>query len=218
MTTRPQLGPAEALHELGLRRIVAVIRASSADAAVFAARALAAGGVTAIEITYTTPGAASAIRALVDSYPDLLVGAGTLTTASQAREAATARASFLVSPYICEPVLEVGVEHDTLAIPGVLTPTEIGLVRGRAPLLKVFPASFGGPRYLKALREPFPDLRLMPTGGVSVENVSEWLAAGAFAVAVGRDLCPSDSIEAADRDDLDRRARAFVAAAQREDG
>lgn len=217
MTTPLHLGQLEALDEIGRRRVVAVIRAGSADAVVFCAQALAAGGVTVIEVTYTTPDAAAAIRELVEATPGVLVGAGTLTTAAQAREAVEARASFLVSPHTCLPVLEVGAEHEILAIPGVMTPTEIAAVSERAPLLKLFPATPGGPAFLRALKGPFPDLRLMPTGGVRVDNVEEWFAAGAFAVAAGRDLCPAGAIEARDRAELERRARDYVAAARRND-
>ncbi len=210
------LGPADVLDQLGRRRIVAVIRTGSADAAVFAAEALAAGGIDAIEVTYTTPGAAAAIRELADTRADLLVGAGTLTSAEQAREAVEAGASFLVSPHTCLPVLDVGAEHDVLAIPGVMTPTEIAAVSERAPLLKLFPAGSGGPAFLRALRGPFPDLRLMPTGGVSAENVADWLAAGAFALAAGSELCPPRSIDERDRAEIERRARAYVSAAGRD--
>lgn len=217
MTVVRRLAPADVLEELGRRRIVAVIRAGSADAAVFAAQALAAGGIDAVEVTYTTPGAATAIRELVDAQSDLLVGAGTLTSAAQAREAVEAGASFLVSPHTCVQVLDVGAESDVLAIPGVMTPTEIAAVRERAPLLKLFPAGIGGPALLRALRGPFPDLRLLPTGGVSAENVADWFAAGAFAVGAGSDLCPPRLVDERDRVEIERRARAYVSAAGRED-
>jgi 2-dehydro-3-deoxyphosphogluconate aldolase/(4S)-4-hydroxy-2-oxoglutarate aldolase len=217
MTPMRRFDQLEVLNEIGRRRIVAVIRAGSADAAVFAAQALAAGGVTTIEVTYTTPGATDAIRELTEEHADLLVGAGTITSVAQAREAIAAGASFLVSPYTCLPMLDLGAEHDVLAIPGVMTPTEIAVVYDQAPLLKLFPAGIGGPAFLGALRGPFPDLRLMPTGGVSAENVADWLAAGAFAVAAGRDLCPTRSIEERDQAEIERRACAYVSAAGKND-
>lgn len=208
---------ARVLAEIGQRRVVAVVRAGGAEAALFAAEALAAGGIDAIEITYTTPDAAEAIRRLSETRPDLLVGAGTLTTETQALEAVEAGAAFLVSPHTCPPVLDVGDEHGLLAVPGVATPTEIAAVRDRAPLLKLFPASVGGPSLVRALHGPYPDLRLMPTGGVSAGNAAEWVAAGAFAVGAGSDLCPPRAIDARDRDEIVRRARAYVSALGRED-
>ncbi len=208
---------ARVLAEIGQRRVVAVVRAGGAEAALFAAEALAAGGIDAIEITYTTPDAAEAIRRLSETRPDLLVGAGTLTTETQALEAVEAGAAFLVSPHTCPSVLDVGDEHGLLAVPGVATPTEIAAVRDRAPLLKLFPASVGGPSLVRALHGPYPDLRLMPTGGVSAGNAAEWVAAGAFAVGAGSDLCPPRAIDARDRDEIVRRARAYVSALGRED-
>ncbi len=208
---------ARVLAEIGQRRVVAVVRAGGAEAALFAAEALAAGGIDAIEITYTTPDAAEAIRRLSETRTDLLVGAGTLTTEAQALEAVEAGAAFLVSPHTCPPVLDVGDEHGLLAVPGVATPTEIAVVRDRAPLLKLFPASVGGPSLVRALRGPYPDLRLMPTGGVSAGNAAEWVAAGAFAIGAGSDLCPPRAIDARDRDEIVRRARAYVSALGRED-
>jgi 2-dehydro-3-deoxyphosphogluconate aldolase/(4S)-4-hydroxy-2-oxoglutarate aldolase len=198
-----------AASEIGRRRVVAVVRAPNPESAVSTAAALVRGGVTAIEITYTTPDAARAIREVAE-LSDVLVGAGTVTTAEQAREALEAGATFLVSPSTSLAVLDVADESDTLALPGVMTPTEIMAVADRAPLLKLFPASVGGVAFLKSLLGPFPDLRLVPTGGVTVANAAEWLSAGAFAVGAGGDLCPASAIAAGDFEEIERRAIAYT--------
>jgi 2-dehydro-3-deoxyphosphogluconate aldolase / (4S)-4-hydroxy-2-oxoglutarate aldolase len=197
--------------ELRHRRVVAVLRADSAAAAAAAGRALAAGGVSALEVAFTTPDAPAAVRSLARD-PDLLVGAGTVLSADQARAAVAAGAAYLVAPNFDPAVADAA---DALAVPllaGVLTPTEVARAAGRCPLLKLFPASLGGPAYLRALRGPFPNLAFVPTGGVTAENATEWLAAGALAVGAGGDLCPADAIDAGDAGELSRRAAAYAAA------
>jgi 2-dehydro-3-deoxyphosphogluconate aldolase/(4S)-4-hydroxy-2-oxoglutarate aldolase len=196
------------LDEIGRRGIVAVIRAGSADRAVEAAVALAQGGITAVEVSFTTPDAADAISRLsVD--PRLLVGAGTVMDHEQARAAVAAGARYLISPHPCEAALEVGDEAGVLVVPGVFTPAEIVAWSPRTPLLKLFPASLGGPGLLRTLRGPFPSQAFMPSGGVLASNVGEWLAAGASVVAAGGDLCPRAAVDAGDHEELARRARAY---------
>jgi 2-dehydro-3-deoxyphosphogluconate aldolase/(4S)-4-hydroxy-2-oxoglutarate aldolase len=185
---------ARALEELG---VVAVLRGSDPGRVADAARALGAGGVTAVEVTYTVPGATDVIARLA-SEGGLVVGAGTVTTRRQADEAIAAGARFLVSPSICEAAVEAGAEADVCAIPGVYTPTELASVAARCPLLKLFPSAIGGPALLRALREPFPEVRLMPSGGVSLENLAQWIEAGAVAVSAGSGLCPMDAAAAGD--------------------
>jgi len=199
------------LDRLQREQLLAVVRAPSADAAVRTAQALAAGGIRAIEVTYTTPGAADAMRELA-ADPDLFVGAGTVRTAAQAEEAVAAGAAFLVSPSLAWPVLDVADAAGVLALPGALTPTEVAAAAERAPAVKLFPSSVGGPSYLKALLAPFPELRLVPTGGVTAANLGEWRAAGAFALGAGGDLCPGDAIAAGTFDVITDRARRYRAA------
>ncbi|MDW5598507.1 bifunctional 4-hydroxy-2-oxoglutarate aldolase/2-dehydro-3-deoxy-phosphogluconate aldolase [Conexibacter stalactiti] len=201
----------ETIDALAARGIVAVMRAPRAEQVVTAARALADGGVTAIEVTYTVPGAAEAIAALA-SDPRLLVGAGTIETAAQAREAVAAGARYLVSPHRCDDAIAVAQEAGLPAIPGVYTPTEVAEAARRCRLLKLFPASVGGIELLKALRAPFPALAFMPSGGVTAANLGDWLAAGAVAVGAGGDLVPADAIERGDTAELTRRAREWSAA------
>jgi 2-dehydro-3-deoxyphosphogluconate aldolase/(4S)-4-hydroxy-2-oxoglutarate aldolase len=197
--------------ELERRGVVAVVRGGSAEAAAAAARALAEGGVTAVEVTYTVPGAADALRSLA-AERDLLVGAGTVLTPEQAREAVAAGARFLVAPNFDEAVVRAAAELGAPLLPGVLTATEVAAAMRACPVVKLFPAGTGGPSHLRALRGPFPGLRAVPTGGVSADNLGEWLAAGAIAVGAGSDLCPAAAVDAFDHDEIRRRARRYRSA------
>ncbi|MBS1676492.1 MAG: bifunctional 4-hydroxy-2-oxoglutarate aldolase/2-dehydro-3-deoxy-phosphogluconate aldolase [Actinobacteria bacterium] len=193
---------------------LAVIRAPSADAALLAVDALLAGGVTGIEITYSTPDAAAAIAAARERHGDrALVGAGTLTTLAQVAEAAAAGAEFLVSPGLDDEVVTAMVGSGCLAMAGALTPTEVMRARRLGvDVVKVFPSSLVGPDYLKALRGPFPDLVAMPTGGVDAANAGAWLRAGAIAVGVGGELCrPADMVPERDGR-ITEAARRLIAA------
>lgn len=198
----------ETIAALRERGIVAVMRAPAPAHVVAAARALADGGVTAIEVTYTVPDAAAAIAELA-ADARLLVGAGTVVTEAQARDAVAAGARYLVSPHISSAAIDVAEEAGIPAIPGVFTPTEVVTAAERCALLKLFPAGLGGIELLKALRAPFPDLAFMPSGGVTAGNLGAWLAAGAVAVGAGGDLAPAAAVEAGDTAELTRRARAW---------
>lgn len=192
------------VRELG---VIAVVRGASAPAAVEVADALIEGGITGIEVAFTTPDAAEALKEMREEHGDrILLGAGTVTTPEEAEAAAEAGARFLVSPG-CDPGLVPIMQKTGLAVlPGVLTPSEVLLaLRLGAGAVKLFPGSLGGPAYLKALRGPFPRVLFMPTGGVSEENVADWFAAGAFAVGVGGALAPA-SLEGRDRGEVVERA------------
>ena len=205
---------AQVLDRLRAHGIVAVIRAGSADSAVRCALALAAGGVGGLEITYTTPGAAIAVKALRSEFgAEVAVGAGTLTTESQVEEAAAAGAEFLVSPGI-RPSLASAMTGTGLAtLMGVLTPSEVLLAQEHGTdAVKIFPGSLGGPAFLSALRGPFPALRAIPTGGVDSTNLVAWFRAGAWAVGIGGELCPRPIIDRADWAEITRRARVHAAA------
>jgi 2-dehydro-3-deoxyphosphogluconate aldolase / (4S)-4-hydroxy-2-oxoglutarate aldolase len=198
----------DAIAESGL---VAVIRAPSAEAAVAAAEAVVQGGVRALEITYTTPGAAAAIARLADR--GLLVGAGSVVEPRQAQEAHAAGARFLVSPGVDDEVLGAMRATGLATLAGVFTASEVMRARRLgASAVKLFPAGHGGVGLLRALREPFPDLRVVPTGGVTPENLGDWLAAGALAVGAGGAMCPQDAIRAGRFDELRERAAGFVRA------
>lgn len=201
-----QTTEAAVVQELRARGIVAVVRAATPALAVTASRALADGGVTAIEVTYTVPDAAAAIAELA-ADERLLVGAGTITTAAQAREAVAAGARYLVSPHRCDAALDVAEEAGIPALPGVFTPSEVVAAAARARLLKLFPANVGGVDLLKTLRGPFPDLAFIPSGGVTADNLGDWLAAGAVAVSAGSSLAPSTAVATGDADAIAASAR-----------
>jgi 2-dehydro-3-deoxyphosphogluconate aldolase / (4S)-4-hydroxy-2-oxoglutarate aldolase len=149
--------------------------------------ALRAGGIRSIEVTADTPGALDEVgRARGEGAP---IGAGTIRSVEEARAFADAGASFLVSPGLAPEIVREGLERGVPAIPGVLSPTEItAAVAAGADVVKLFPASLGGPGYLAALRGPFPDVRFVPTGGIRVPDVPTWLEAGAVCVGLGGSL------------------------------
>lgn len=166
------------------QRIVPVARGLDTTRAPTLVKALAAGGLHSIEVTVEAAGGLEAIAAIAGG--ETTVGAGTVVSVRQAGQAVDAGAEFLVSPHFDPELLEWAVAHDIPLIPGALTPTEIVAVRRHdPPAVKVFPAHVGGPEYLRSLLSPYPDLRLIPTGGVNGDNAAEYLAAGAAAVGVG---------------------------------
>jgi 2-dehydro-3-deoxyphosphogluconate aldolase/(4S)-4-hydroxy-2-oxoglutarate aldolase len=184
------------LDRLQKAGVVAVIRASSADAAVEISRALVRGGVTGIEITFSTPGAAEAIERARQELPAALVGAGTVLNAKDLASACDAGAAFLVSPHLDDSLLALARERGVPFLPGALTPTEVVRAwNAGAACVKLFPGSAVGPGYVKALRGPLPHIPLMPTGGVDEKNLGEWLAAGVIAVGMGGALA-TGSLEA----------------------
>jgi len=191
---------ARVLAELVATGVIAVLRAPAPEAALATVDALVAGGVTGIEITYSIPDAAAVIAECRRRHGrTILLGAGTVTTAAQAEQAVQAGASYLVSPGTTRPLAEAMRATGAAVMLGALTPTELmTAVELGATVVKIFPASLGGPAYLKALRGPFPDTAVMPTGGVTAANLATWLAAGAVAVGAGGDLCPPAAIAAGD--------------------
>jgi 2-dehydro-3-deoxyphosphogluconate aldolase/(4S)-4-hydroxy-2-oxoglutarate aldolase len=195
-----------ALAEAG---VIAVIRAPSADAAVAVAEAVLRGGLRALEITFTTPGALEAIGRL--TRHDAIVGAGTVAERGQAAAAVAAGARFLVSPGTDDPILAEMTATGVVTLAGVYTASEAMRARRLgASAVKLFPAGSGGIGLLRALREPFPQLPIVPTGGVTPENLGDWLAAGALAVGAGGALSP----RGADLGEIERRASAFKLALQ----
>ena len=187
----------EAIRRIGEVGIVPVIRATTPQQAIRAVEAILAGGIPIVEITMTVPDAITAIRSVVQHYrKSVLVGAGTVLTSNQANACLEAGAEFLVSPGFAPVVMNCAQSHGMLAIPGALTPSEImQAVAHGAELIKVFPCgNVGGPKYLKALRGPFPKISLIPTGGVNASNAAEYLKAGAFALGAGADLVDSTAL------------------------
>lgn len=193
--------------------IVAVVRAPRAELLVDVAQALAAGGVDVIEITFTVPGAVRVLEQVADRLGDrILLGAGTVLDAETARAAQLAGARFLVSPHVALDVIRLARRYGTLALPGAWTPSEVlAAWEAGADVVKIFPADVGGSRYLKTLAGPLPQVRLMPTGGVELTNVAEFLQAGAVAVGVGGALVEPSAVAAGDLDRLTALARQYVA-------
>jgi len=175
--------------------------------------ALAAGGVRAVEVTMTVPGAVALIAQLAPSLPgDILLGAGTVTDAKMARAVIDAGARYVVSPVFRREMIAACHERDVAAAPGCFTPTEIlDAHEAGADIVKVFPATALGPQFLKDVRAPLPELRLMPTGGVSLDNAGEWIRAGAVAVGVGSALLDARAIEEDRLDVLTANAKRIVA-------
>lgn len=194
--------------------VLAVLRAPSPEAALDAADAIIRGGITGIEVTYSTPDAPAVIRELIARHGErAYIGAGTVTTAAQAADAAEAGAEFLVSPGTLPDLTRAMLDTGRIVMTGALTPTEVMTAQSlHVDVVKVFPASLGGPAFLKALRGPFPDAVLMPTGGVSPDNLADWFAAGAIAAGAGGDLANSASIASGDWADLEARAARFATA------
>jgi len=204
----------ETLERLRAASVLAVLRTPDAGSAVRAAEALVAGGVRAIELTFTTPGAGDAIRrARAALGDDVVVGAGTIRDRAQLDAALDAGAEFLVTPHLDAELLPAMLASGRLALPGTLTPTEIAAaLAAGAEAVKLFPASAFGPSYLKAVLAPFPGLQVVPTGGIGPGDVASWLAAGAVAVGAGGELCPSALVAEGRWDDLTETARRYLAA------
>lgn len=202
------------LSRLTATGIIAVVRAPSADSAVGAALALVAGGVTGIEITYSTPDAALAIRRISDELGGaVLLGAGTVRTAGQAREAADAGASFLVAPGFRPALADAMTATGLTTMIGAITPSEVmAAEESGADVVKLFPAGLFGPALVRNLRGPFPDMPFMPTGGVNAANIAEWVAAGVVAVGAGSDLVSSADLAAGRYEAITAKAREFDAA------
>lgn len=194
--------------------ILAVVRAPSPDAALEASEAIIRGGVTGIEVTFSTPDAPSVIRELVARHGDAAyIGAGTVTTLEHATLAADAGAEFLVSPGTLPDLTRAMLDTGRVVMTGAMTPTEVMVALDLGvDVVKIFPASLGGPSYLGSLRGPFPLAPLMPTGGVTPDNLAAWFAAGAVAVGAGGDLANGASIAASDWADIEQRAARFTAA------
>lgn len=183
--------PLENMNRIATAGIVAVIRAESPQQALRITEAVKAGGVAAVEITMTVPGALDVIRKLAATYRrgEVLVGAGTVLNSETARACLSAGAEYIVSPGTDIETIRLCHRYQKLVIPGVATPTELmRAMEAGAAVCKVFPASLFGPKIISALRGPFPQARLLPTGGVNVNNVAEWIKAGSFAVGVGSEL------------------------------
>jgi len=194
--------------------VIAVVRLDNSEQLVRAAQAIREGGVKVIEFTLTTPGAIEMIREAARALPsDVLLGAGTVLDPESARAAILAGAQFTVSPSLNPDVITMCHRYSKVCIPGALTPTEILTAwECGADIVKVFPATLGGPQYFKDLAGPFPQIRLLPTGGVSLENVGAFIKAGAVAVAAGGNLVDRKAVQEGRFEAISDAARKYVEA------
>ena len=202
-----------AIERLG---VVAVIRLQDPTRLRAVVDALAAGGIRALEVTMTVPGAIELIAEIAPTLPsDFLIGAGTVLDAETARRAIEAGAQFVVSPIFRPAVVDEAHRLGRPAMPGCFSPTEIQQAwEAGADIVKVFPATSLGPAFFRDVRGPLPHVKLMPTGGVSIENADEWIRAGAVAVGVGSALLDPRAIAAGDYSSITEKAKRILANVQ----
>jgi 2-dehydro-3-deoxyphosphogluconate aldolase/(4S)-4-hydroxy-2-oxoglutarate aldolase len=198
--------------------IVPVVRTASAEGAIKAIDAIYRGGIRAAEITMTVPGAIHALEKVADQFGDKIVlGAGTVLDPETARACMLAGAEFFVTPSLKISTIEIVKRYSKVICPGALTPTEVVTAwEAGADIVKIFPCgNVGGPKYIKALRGPFPQIEMIPTGGVNLETAGEFLKAGACAVAVGSELVDPKSVKEGRFDVIEDRARQYLGAIAR---
>jgi 2-dehydro-3-deoxyphosphogluconate aldolase/(4S)-4-hydroxy-2-oxoglutarate aldolase len=214
MTSGPR---ADTVRAIEAAAVVAVIRLKDAGWLKDVIAALAAGGVRALEITMTVPNAIHLVREVAPSAgAGLLIGAGTVTDPDTAARVIDAGARYVVSPVFRPAIIDVCHRHDVPAMPGCFTPTEIlNAWDAGADVVKVFPATALGPGFLKDVHGPLPHVKLMPTGGVTLDNAGEWLKAGACAVGVGSALVDSAAVAAGRLDTLTANAKRIMANVQK---
>jgi 2-dehydro-3-deoxyphosphogluconate aldolase/(4S)-4-hydroxy-2-oxoglutarate aldolase len=205
-----------AMRAIAGDRVLAVVRAPRIPDPAALCAALAEGGIGTVEFTFTTPGVGKVLAAAAAAAgPGRHVGAGTVLTAEQAAEAIDAGAEFLVTPAVRPEVAAVAARHGIPVLLGAFSPTEVAQAMDLgAAAVKIFPASALGPRYLKDLRGPFPDVRLVPSGGVSTENARSFLEHGALAVCCGTEVVPPAVVADGGHAEIARRARRFTDAIQ----
>lgn len=202
----------EVLSRIMQSGLVAVVRADSAEQADKITDACIAGGVAAIEITFTVPGAVDVIKALAAKYTkgEILIGAGTVLDSETARTAILAGAQYIVSPYLNIEMVKLCNRYKIACLPGAMTIKEtVEAMEAGADIVKIFPGELFGPAIIKAIKGPLPHAQLMPTGGVSLENVDQWIKAGSIAVGVGGSL--TAGAKKGDYESITNIAKQFIA-------
>ena len=202
----------EILQKIREIAIVPVVRTNNAESAIRAVEAISEGGIACAEITMTVKGAIRALEQVADRFGDkVLLGAGTVLDAETARACMLAGANFFVTPSLNRDTIALAKRYSKPIFPGALTPTEVVAAwEAGADGIKVFPCSaLGGPKYIRALKGPFPDIEFVPTGGVNLDTVSDFLAAGCCAVGVGSELVDSKLVAAGNFEEMTERARQF---------
>jgi 2-dehydro-3-deoxyphosphogluconate aldolase/(4S)-4-hydroxy-2-oxoglutarate aldolase len=208
------------IQEIG---IIPAVRLYSAEDALFAAEAVCGAGIPIVEVTMTVPGAVEVIRVLAKQNTGLIVGAGTVLYVETARRCLDAGASFLTSPGLDHDIVNFALGRDVVVLPGALTPTEImAAAKAGSDFVKIYPCfANGGPRYIQALKMPFPDVPLIASGGVDQQNAGEFILAGAAALGIGGHLIHRDAIRRRERawiHELSRRYIQMVSEARKQMG
>jgi 2-dehydro-3-deoxyphosphogluconate aldolase/(4S)-4-hydroxy-2-oxoglutarate aldolase len=194
--------------------IVPIVRAASPEAAIDAAQAIYRGGIRAVEITMTVPGALRALEKVADQFGDkMTLGAGTVLDSETARACMLAGAEFFVTPALKLATIEICKRYAKVIMPGALTPTEVQTAwEAGADFVKIFPCgNVGGPKYIRALKAPFPHIEMIPTGGVNLETAADFLHAGASAVAVGSEMVNAKALAEGKLEVIEETARRFLA-------
>ncbi len=207
--------PVEILALIRQSGIVPIVRCSSEEGAVRTVEALYNGGLRAVEITMTVPGAVRALEKTADRFGDKLVlGAGTVLDPETARACMLAGAEFFVTPSLRTSTIEIAKRYSKIIFPGALTPTEVlAAWEAGADGVKIFPCgNVGGAKYIKALKGPFPHIEMVPTGGVNLQTIGDFLKAGSFACGVGSELVDNRTVSERCFDVIEERARQYVAA------
>jgi 2-dehydro-3-deoxyphosphogluconate aldolase/(4S)-4-hydroxy-2-oxoglutarate aldolase len=203
----------EIMHRLRELAVIPIVRTSSEGAALSIVGSVILGGINCVEITMTVPHALHAIEKVADEYGDrVLIGAGTVLDAETARSCMLAGAQFFVTPALDVKTIELARRYSRPIFPGALTPTEILTAwEAGADAVKVFPCSaLGGAKYIRAVKAPLPQVEMIPTGGVNLETISDFLEAGSIAVGVGSELVDTHSINSGNFEIVTRRARQFL--------
>lgn len=198
----------EILKRLQTGKVVAVVRGTDAHDAYEISKACIRGGILNIEVTFTTPGALEVIKRLADEATDAVIGAGTVLDPETARIAMLNGAEFIVSPHFSKEISEICNLYSIPYMPGCLTVTEmIEALKTGVDVVKVFPGGLAGTSYIENIKGPLPNINLMPSGGVNLENVAEWLEKGSFAAGIGSVL--TKGIEPSNYDEVEIRANQF---------
>ena len=207
------MNKAEVIGQIVETGVIPVIRAGSADEAAEAIEAIRRGGISVMEITMTVPGAVELIEKISKRYgSDVLVGAGTVLNAETARDCITAGAKFIISPALNLETIVFCNRQDVCVMPGALTPTEVVTAwQSGADFVKIFPAgAMGGASYIKSLKAPLPQIKVIPTGGVSLKNSADFIKAGSSAIGIGADLVDLEAIRKGDAHMITERAKEYL--------
>ena len=199
------------INLLNETKIISIIRAESSEELLNVAKALKEGGIKFIEVTMTTPGALKAIEEFCGEMEDVIIGVGSVLDSETARLSILSGAEFIVTPTLNFDVIKMCKRYSKVVIPGAFTPTEIiNAWESGADFVKVFPASVGGPSYIKAIKAPLPQVNLIPVGGVNIDNVSDFIKAGSSAVAVGSQLVKKGFLKEKNFEAIKNLAKEFV--------